>query len=93
MIFFHRPPAGLLHQRDLPLSPGEIVPVDIEIWPSGTVFRAGETLQLVIQGHDLHVYPPQTFAQRHEYTINAGRHVVHASGSYDSHLLIPVLDA
>ncbi len=82
-----------LHQRDLPLSPGEIVPVDIEIWPSGTLFRSGESLQLVVQGHDLHVYPPQVFAQAHQYTINAGQHVVHAGGAYDSHLLIPVIDA
>ena len=57
-----------LHQRDEPLSPGEVVPVEIEIWPSGTLFRAGETLRLVVQGHDLHVYPADAFAQRHATT-------------------------
>jgi predicted acyl esterase len=46
----------LRHQRDLPLSEGDVVPVDIEIWPSGTLFREGETLRLVVQGHDLNVY-------------------------------------
>jgi predicted acyl esterase len=30
-----------LHQRDEPLQAGEVVPVEIEIWPSGTLFRAG----------------------------------------------------
>ena len=78
-----------LHQGDVPLSPGEVVPVEIEIWPSGTLFRAGETLRLVIQGHDLNVYPAEAFAQRHAYTVNAGRHVLHTGGRYDSHLLVP----
>ena len=32
-----------------PLSPGEIVETSIAIMPSGTTFRAGETLRLVIQ--------------------------------------------
>ena len=80
-----------LHQRDEPLSPGEVVPVEIEIWPSGTLFRAGETLRLVVQGHDLHVYAENAFAQRHAYTVNTGRHILHAGGWYDSHLLVPVI--
>lgn len=80
-----------LHQRDQHLSPGEIVPVDVEIWPSGTLFRAGETLRLVVQGHDLNVYGEQVFAQRHAYTVNAGRHVLHTGGDHDSFLLVPVV--
>ena len=81
------------HQQDQPLSPGEVVPVDIEIWPSGTLFRTGETLRLVVQGHDLHTYPENAFAQRHAWTVNAGRHVLHTGGRYDSHLLISVIPA
>ncbi len=80
-----------LHQRDEPLTPGEVVPVEIEIWPSGTLFRAGETLRLVVQGHDLHAYAENAFAQRHAYTVNAGRHIVHSGGRYDSYLLVPVI--
>ena len=55
----------LRHQQDLPLEPGQIVPVDIEIWPSGTVFHAGESLRLIVQGHDLNIYAEDLFAQRH----------------------------
>jgi uncharacterized protein len=79
------------HQQDLPLSEGEVVPVDVEIWPSGTVFRAGETLRLVVQGRDLHVYGEHVFAQRHGYTLNVGEHVLHTGGRYDAHLLVPVV--
>jgi uncharacterized protein len=40
----------------------KIVPVDIEIWPSSTMFRAGETLRVVVQGHDVNRYEEGLFA-------------------------------
>jgi predicted acyl esterase len=41
------------HRRLMKLKPKEIVPVEIEIWPSSTKFLAGETLRLVVQGSDV----------------------------------------
>lgn len=83
------------HTREQKIAAGEIVPLEIEIWPSSTRFTAGETLRLVIQGNDISRYPkdkvPVYF--RHEATVNRGRHVVHAGGRYDSHLLVPVIPA
>jgi predicted acyl esterase len=80
-----------LHQRDEPLQAGEIVPVEIEIWPSGTLFRARRALRLIVQGYDLHIHPENAFAQRHGYTVNAGTHILHTGDRYDSHLLIPII--
>ena len=34
------------HRRELKVRPGEVVPLEIEIWPSGTRFEAGERLRL-----------------------------------------------
>ncbi len=81
----------LAHRRELKLKPGEIVPVEIEIWPSGTLFHAGESLRLLIQGSDVKKYP-KTIAVyvRHEETVNRGRHIIHTGGDHDSHLLVPV---
>lgn len=79
------------HQRDQFLSDGEIVPVDIEIWPSSTFFHAGETLRLVVQGHDINQYAEGLFAQRHEYLHNSGQHHIHTGGPYDSHLLLSII--
>ena len=81
----------LAHQRELKLKPGEIVPAEIEIWPSGTHFEAGEKLRLVIQGTDICKYPRPVNVDRHEDSVNSGHHVIHAGGRYDSHLLIPVV--
>ncbi len=80
----------LAHRRALALAPGEIVPLEIEILPSGTRFGPGETLRLVIQGRDIYRYPRPLIQARHDDRVNHGRHVVYGGGEYDSHLLVPV---
>ncbi len=81
----------LLHRRQLKLNPGVPVPVEIEIWPSGTRFAAGEKLRVVVQGSDIYKYARWIVLARHPKTINGGVHVIHTGGKYDSHLLIPVV--
>jgi hypothetical protein len=82
-----------LHTHEEKLSPGEVVPLDIEIWPSGTRFAAGEGLRLIVQADDINRYPkdkvPVYF--RHESSVNKGRHVIHTGGPFESYLLVPVI--
>ena len=82
------------HDREEPLPKGEPARLDIEIWPSSTSFRAGETLRVRIAGRDLYrdALPNLPFA-RHEETRNRGRHVLHCGGAHDSRLLVPVIPA
>ncbi|WP_425418126.1 CocE/NonD family hydrolase [Oricola indica] len=82
----------LAHRREQKLTVGEIVPVDIEIWPSGTHFDAGEGLRLVVQGADIYDYPKPSVHARHEETLNAGRQNIHMGKSRPSRLLIPVIN-
>jgi uncharacterized protein len=79
------------HQKKLKLKEGEIVPVEIEIWPSGTAFGAGEKLRLTVQGSDIYSYPEGGHSQKHSATINRGEHVIYTGGQYDSHLLVPII--
>ena len=60
----------LLHRWLLKLKPRQIVPVEIEIWPSGTKFLAGETLRVVVQGSDIYGYAGVGYG--HPETINQG---------------------
>jgi len=76
-----------LHQRELKLRPGEIVSVEIEIWPTSILFRDGERLRLVIQGHDILTY--KSFG--HTDLVNKGTHIIYVGGKFDSHLLLPVI--
>lgn len=80
------------HRRELKLQPGEIVPLDIEIWASGTRFRPGESLRLIIQGRDVQDYPSSRPYARHEVTVNRGRHFLWGGGRYDSYLVVPVVE-
>ena len=77
-----------LHERQIAIKPGEVVPVSVEIWPSGTAFRAGETLRLVILGHDIIDFPAR---YAHKETVNQGTHHVHFGGEHPSHIVVPVV--
>jgi putative CocE/NonD family hydrolase len=80
------------HRREIKLKAGEIVPVDIEIWPSGTLFERGEKLRVVVQGGDIYSYPlTQSLPFGHTSSVNKGEHVIYTGGKYDSHLLVPVI--
>jgi predicted acyl esterase len=77
----------LTHKNPQKISKNEIVPVEIEILPSSTLFKKGEALQLVIQGKDFFVHP----AMGHYYSVNKGKHSIFTGNQYDSHLLVPVI--
>lgn len=81
------------HTEELPLTPGEPVPLDIEILPSSTLFEAGSTLRVIIQGRDIYTFPGVRHGQLHERTRNAGQHLLHTGGRFDAHLTIPVIPA
>ncbi len=78
------------HRHEERLRAGEVVPAEVEIWPSATRFEPGERLRLVVQGRDVmnESVPNAPFA-RHDNTRNRGTHVIHAGGPFDSHLLVP----
>ena len=74
-------------QGEKKLKPGEIVPVEIPILPSSTIFRKGESLRVFIQGY-CPVDHPLLF---YDWLVNKGRHVIYTGGPYDSFLQIPVI--
>jgi predicted acyl esterase len=77
------------HQREEPVGAGEVVPVDVEIWPSATRFETGESLQVEIGGADPY---PNAKLWLHVDTRDSATVVLHAGGERDSHLLIPTLE-
>lgn len=79
------------HKREIKLKEGEVVPVDIEIWPSSTLFEKGEKLRVVVQGSDIYTYPGQMNNTGHMSTVNRGQHIIYTGGKYDSYLLVPVI--
>jgi predicted acyl esterase len=83
------------HDELQPLVPGEVVPLDVEIWPTSLVCPPGYTLALTVRGNDFVVAAPGRL--RHDNPADrpaevfAGRTTLHTGGPYDAHLLLPVI--
>jgi predicted acyl esterase len=79
------------HDELQKVRPGEIVPVEVEIWPTSVVFEPGDRLVLEIGSKDddstgfsfLHTEPRDR--------IQTGTTSIHTGGSFNSHLLLPII--
>ena len=71
------------------LHPGEIVDVEIDLFPVGLVFRPGQQLRLVISARNTlgGIFPGNAFYDGR----TAGRVTVHTGGSQASYLSLPVM--
>lgn len=78
------------HQRRLYLRPGEIVRVEVEIWPTSMVFRRGHRIRLDIQPRD---GVGSTAYMHYHADYNTGTNTIYAGGEFESFLLLPVIPA
>ncbi len=75
-----------------PVTPGEIVPVDIALGASSTLFRAGEQIRLVVAARWLSPRNPLTGQFPGAYrTLKAGRCTLHWGPAHPGRLLLPVI--
>lgn len=85
------------HDEVQKLAPGEVYPVEVEIWPTCLVFPKGWRLVLTVQGHDFIVTPPGRM--RHDHPEDrpvaefGGVTTVLTGGDHDSRLLMPLIPA
>lgn len=70
-----------------PLTPGEPVAVEIELYPHSTWFEAGEGIRLIVASDEIIPSPPY----RKRVDCNRGIHRIHVGGRFDSHLLVPLV--
>ena len=77
------------HRRVEPLSPGEIVEVNIEMRPQATRMRAGDQLHLELRGQWFYHRDPVRGELPAGYQASEkGTVVVHTGGHYDARLLL-----
>ncbi|MDP3342197.1 CocE/NonD family hydrolase [Frigidibacter sp.] len=76
------------YDRTQKLAPGEVVPVDVQIWPLGMRWSTGQQIQLVIAGQKLSGAEFPGLAGPD--TVNRGRHVIHTGAEHGSYLMLPV---
>jgi uncharacterized protein len=86
---FEPVPAGAGRE---PLEPGQVVQADIALGPSATLFRAGETLRLVVAGRWL--WPANLLTGQFPAAYRTGRQgtcTLHWGPQYQARLLVPVI--
>jgi predicted acyl esterase len=69
------------------LSQGEVVELEISLWPGGIVFDAGESLSLEIKGRNPVVQEFEGLDAM-SVTYNVGRHRVHTGGERPSQVMV-----
>jgi len=78
------------HDEIQKVAPGEVVPVEIEIWPTSIVFEKGETLVLEVAAHDEPRIAPFLHDDPRDRVL-AERITLHTGGRFDAHLLLPLI--
>jgi uncharacterized protein len=78
------------HRRRLYLTPGEIVKVEVEIWPTSMVFRKGHRIRLDVQPRD---GLGSAHYMHYHADYNTGTNTLYAGGETPSYLLLPVIPA
>jgi uncharacterized protein len=76
------------HTHRLYLKSGEIVKVDVEIWPTSMVFKKGHRIRLDVQPRD--GVGSQSYMHYHA-DYNTGGNTIYAGGQHESFLLLPVI--
>lgn len=79
------------HSNYLPLQPGQIVPVEIELWPLGMIWEAGEKLKLSIAGFNLRPEILPMLSATPTCNAKGSRITFHTGTNYDSYLLVPYI--
>ena len=76
------------HKRRFYLKPGEIVEVQVEIWPTSMVFKKGHRIRLDVQPRD---GIGSTNYMHYHADYNVGTNTIYAGGDKESYLLLPII--
>ncbi len=76
------------HDERLLLKPGQIVPVQVEVWPTCMVFAKGHRIRLDIQPRDGIGAAPYT---HYSADYNTGTNIIYTGANTASHILLPII--
>ena len=84
-------PANVWHPHDSEdkIPPGQIVCLEIPLWPSGVIFQPGESIRLEVKGHEVNL-PEFPVLDRVPVNLNQGRHVIYSGAAHPSSIILPL---
>lgn len=77
------------HTDFVPFEPGEIRPVDIEMYPHSRIWHKGEYIVVRLAGRFIQTEWFHDASMTHQVDNGDGIHVIHTGGKYDSYLQVP----
>jgi uncharacterized protein len=77
------------HLKEEKIKKGEKVTFQMSTWPIGMVFEKGESLRVVISGHEMCF--PETNRLSKDKNWNTGSHVLYTGKEYKSSIALPVV--
>lgn len=80
------------HDKEEKIPPGQIVRLDIPLWPSGIIFQPGESMRLEIKGHEV-TLPEFPQLYRAGENLNRGKHVIHSGPEFPSSIVVSLATA
>ena len=75
------------HHKEEKVRPGEIVCLDIPLWPSGIIFEPGESIRLEVKGHEV-TLPEFPSLDRAPRNLNKGKHVIHTGPRHQASIVL-----
>ena len=72
------------HDEEQKLTPGEIVPIEVEIWATSMVFNAGDRIRLDVNAHD---------GQHYFAAYNLRNNTIYTGGERASYVVLPIVPA
>jgi uncharacterized protein len=72
------------HDEEQKLKPGEVVPVQVDIWPTSMVFQKGSRIRIDVLPHD---------GVRYFGTYHLKNNTVYLGGDRASYVLLPIVPA
>ena len=75
------------HKNPTPIEPGKIYKYEIEIWPTGNVFKKGHRIRIDLSSGDSPVFD----AGGHHYGLKMGKDTIYHDKDHPSHLILPVV--
>lgn len=70
------------HDEEQKLTPGEVVPIEVEIWATSMIFEAGSRIRLDVNAHD---------GQHYFAAYNLGDNTIYTGGDRASYLVLPIV--
>jgi predicted acyl esterase len=78
------------HNNEEKVSPGEIVCLEIPLWPGGMIFQAGESIRLEVKGHEV-TLPEFPALYRVPENLNRGHHIIYSGADHPSSIILPLV--